>query len=334
MRKAVLIYNPRSGRAHKDRARHIEIAAEVLRAAGVDAKLVPTLGPGTAGNQAREEIAAGADTVFACGGDGTIHEVLQGMIGTGATLGVIPLGTANALACDMKIPRDPAAAARFALNAEPRSTAVGKLEYRCKSRECLSRYFIVAAGVGADARLAYMLSAEFKRNHGMAAYYAKATHIWATHDFPPFEVEFNDLERGATRSELVSEVLAIRITDFGGILKRMAPRAELKRDDLELVLFKTARKTDYLRFVANNMLGRCRPMPGIEFVRSDRLECRQANAERIAAEWTRKFKPSPIYVEADGESLGRTPSKIIAIPNAVKLLYPTFQPRSAGASVS
>ena len=328
MRKAVLIYNPSSGRASKDRARHIEAAADVLLAAGVDATPVPTLGPGTAGDQARDEVAAGADTVFACGGDGTIHEVLQGLMGTSATLAVIPLGTANALACDMKIPRDPAAAARFALKAEPRSTAVGKLEYTLRTGECVSRYFIVATGVGADARLAYMLSAEFKRSHGMAAYYAKATHIWATHDFPPFEVEFNDLERGATRNELVSEVLAIRITDFGGILKRMAPRAELKRDDLELVLFKTARKTDYFRFVMNNMLGRSRPMPGIEFVRSDRLECREASAERVASEWPKKFKPSPIYVEADGEPLGRTPAKIVAVPNAVKLLMPRLHPKT------
>ncbi len=328
MQKAVLIYNPSSGRASKDRARHIESAAAVLRAAGVQAKLVPTHGPGTAGEQAADEIRAGADTVFACGGDGTIHEVLQGMMGTDAALGVVPLGTANALAYDLKIPRDPAGAARFALNAEPRCTAVGHLQYVLGSGENVSRYFMVAAGIGADARLAYLLSAEFKRSHGMAAYYVKATHIWATHDFPPFEVEFNDLERGHTRNELVSELLAIRITDFGGILRRMAPRAELKRDDLELVLFKTARKTDYLRFVANNMIGRNRPVPGVEFVRSDRVECRAASPERVAKKWTRSFKPSPVYVEADGEPLGRTPAKISIVPSGVRLLIPKLHPKT------
>ncbi len=322
MRKAVLIYNPSSGRASRDRLRHIEAAAATLRSAGVEAMLLATLGPGAAGEQAREQIVAGADTVFACGGDGTIHEVLQGMIGTDAALGVIPLGTANALAFDMKIPRDPAAAARLALGAEPRPTAIGKIEYVSKSGGCLARYFIVAAGIGADARLAYLLTAEFKRNHGMAAYYAKATQIWATHDFPPFEIEFNDLDRGTTRSELVAEVLAIRITDFGGVLRRMAPRADLQRDDLELVLFKTARKTDILRFVLNNMVGRNRPVPGVEFVRSDRVECRAASAERSAAEWRNRFHPSPIYAEADGEALGRIPAKISIIRNGVRLLFP------------
>lgn len=328
MRKAVLIYNPSSGRASKDRARHIEAAANVLRAAGVQATPVPTIGPGSAGKQAQDEIAAGADTVFACGGDGTIHEVLQGMASTDAVLGVIPLGTANALACDMKIPRDPAGAARFALRAEPRPVAVGKVEYAPRSGECISRYFIVAAGVGADARLAYMLSAEFKRSHGMAAYYAKALHIWATHDFPPFEVEFDDLEQGITRNELVSELLAIRITDFGGILRHMAPRAELKRDDLELVLFKTARKSDYLRFVLNNMIGRSTTMPGVEFVRSDHVQCREATSARIVKDWHKSFDPSPIYVEADGEALGRIPANISINRNSVKLLFPSLDDRS------
>lgn len=322
MRKAVLIYNPSSGRASRDRLRHIEAAATVLRSGGVEAAPLATHGPGTAGDQAREAIASGCDTVFACGGDGTIHEVLQGMIGTEAALGVIPLGTANVLAFDMKIPRDPAGAARFALAAGPRPTAVGQIEYADRTGSCRSRHFIVAAGVGADARLAYFLTAEFKRNHGMAAYYAKAMQIWATHDFPPFEIEFNDLERGVTRSELVAEVLAIRITDFGGIMRRMAPRADLKRDDLELVLFKTARKTDIMRYVLNNMIGRSRPVPGVEFVRSDRVECRAASSERIAAEWRKRFKASPIYAEADGEALGRSPVRISVIRNGVRLLFP------------
>lgn len=325
MRKAVLIYNPKSGAASADRLRRVENAADFLCSAGVKATLVPTHGPGTAGQQAAHEIANGADTIFACGGDGTIHEVLQGIIGTDATLGVIPLGTANALAFDLKIPRDAALAARFALQAEPRPVAVGRLEYLCSSGECRSRHFIVATGIGADARMAYVLSAEFKRNHGMAAYYAKATQIWATHDFPPFEVQFNDLERGMTRRELVSQLLAVRITDFGGILRRMAPRAELKRDDLELVLFKTGRRSDYLRFIAGNMFGRKSAVPNIEFVRSDRVECRAASEERISAKWKRKFRPSTIHVEADGEPLGRIPAAITIVPKAVKLLFPVRQ---------
>src|SRR5207302_1344592 len=85
----------------------------------------PTEADGEAGRQAQEAIASGCDAVFVCGGDGTIHDVLQGMIGTAASLAIIPLGTANTLAHDLRIPWNPAAAARVALAARPRCGAVG-----------------------------------------------------------------------------------------------------------------------------------------------------------------------------------------------------------------
>jgi diacylglycerol kinase (ATP) len=306
MRKAALIYNPTSGSERQDRISAIEIVARALRAANVEVVLIPTLGRGTAGDQARAAIEDGCDTVVACGGDGTVHEVLQGVVGTSAALGVVPLGTANALACDLGIPRDPRRAAEFLLKCESRRIAAGKIEY-CTGSGSQSRYFIVAAGVGADAYLAYALSVEFKRSHGMAAYYAKATQIWAMHDFPHFEVRFTDTS-GKGRAERVSEVLAIRITNFGGILRRMAPRAALRRNDLELVLFKTRKRLSYLRFVISNMLGRVARVTDIEFAPATELECVpiEGGAE--------------IDVEADGEALGRVPTRISMVPNAVTLL--------------
>ncbi len=308
MRKAALIYNPTSGSKRQDRTRSIDSVAEVLRSAGVEAVRVPTTAPGSAGEQAREAIAGGCDTVFACGGDGTIHEVLQGVVGTDAALGVIPLGTANSLAFDLGIPRDPRRAAQAALVAEPRRIAAGKVEY-CTASGSRSRYFTVAAGVGADAYLAYALSVDFKRTHGMPAYYAKAAQLWAVHDFPPFEVRFTDKATGERRVERVSEMLAIRITDFGGILRRMAPRAALGRDDLELVLFKTRRRTSYLRFVIGNMFGRSPRVSDIESLGANEVECVPVEG-----------KAGKIHVEADGEVLGRVPARISVVPNAFRLL--------------
>ena len=60
----------------------------------------------------RAAVARGCDTVFACGGDGTIQDVAQGLVGSSAALAILPLGTANVLAHDLGIPRDAAAAAR------------------------------------------------------------------------------------------------------------------------------------------------------------------------------------------------------------------------------
>src|ERR1700736_1413510 len=104
MRKAALFYNPLSGRRRERRLADVRAAWAVLHQAGVEAIAEPTRGQADAGEQARRAIADGCDTVFACGGDGTAHDVLQGLVGSQTALGIIPLGTANALAHDLGLP--------------------------------------------------------------------------------------------------------------------------------------------------------------------------------------------------------------------------------------
>ena len=103
MRKAALFYNPLSGRRRERRLADVAAALAVLHQAGIEATSEPTRGQAEAGEQARQAIAEGCDTIFACGGDGTAHDVLQGMVGSHAALGVIPLGTANTLAHDLRL---------------------------------------------------------------------------------------------------------------------------------------------------------------------------------------------------------------------------------------
>src|SRR6516165_2873547 len=98
MRKAILFYNPLSGRRRGRRVADVEAALSVLHKAGVEASIAPTRAASEAAEQTREAIAHGCDTVIACGGDGTIHDVLQGVVGTQAALAIVPLGTANSLA--------------------------------------------------------------------------------------------------------------------------------------------------------------------------------------------------------------------------------------------
>ncbi|HYG98182.1 MAG TPA: diacylglycerol kinase family protein [Terriglobales bacterium] len=331
MHRAVLLYNPRSGRKRVRRVADVEAAASVLRTAGVKVELVPTEGPGTAGRQAREAIAAGADAILACGGDGTVHDVLQGMItpcasGTGcpdrndAALGIIPLGTANALAIDLGIPRNPKRAANWALQARPRSITVGEVAYTVGGK-AESRYFTVAVGIGADAHLAYRMTSEAKGRLGMAAYYWRATHIWATHDFPPFEVEFFDAATSRNRVEVVSEVLAVRVTQFGGLLRELAPGAALKRNCVRLVLFKTRSRLRYLSYVLKGLVPGQRRVPGIELVDATQVECRVlGNCEGVLGWQPGQSSPPSIYVEADGEMLGRLPATISVVPNGLRLL--------------
>src|SRR5262249_6038374 len=123
MKKAVLIYNPASGRKRARRAEQIARAAEILRAADVEAETCPTTGAGSAIDQARQAVAGGADTVIACGGDGTVNEVLNGLMRAGghaaSNLGVIPLGSGNLLATDLCLPKETEAAARVLLTYPP-----------------------------------------------------------------------------------------------------------------------------------------------------------------------------------------------------------------------
>ena len=313
MRKAMLLYNPLSGRRQGQRFADVEAASKVLRDAGIEISAAPTRSSAEAGSQAREAISSGCDTIFACGGDGTIHDVLQGMVGTEAALGTIPLGTANALAHDLKIPLSATRAAKTALLARPMCVAVGKVEFQDFSGNRGSRYFTVAAGIGVDAHLFYNLTSAFKKRHGMAAYYAKAWHLWATHKMPFFHVEWT-AESGQLRKENVTELLAVRIANFGGGLRALAPGASLERQDLRLVLCKTAKRAAYLHYVFQGLCGFERNVRGIELAYSSQLSCSTLDSVQQRAQ--------AIYIEADGELLGTLPATITMVPDAFNLLVP------------
>ncbi|HEY1262210.1 MAG TPA: diacylglycerol kinase family protein [Terriglobales bacterium] len=309
MQKAALLYNPLSGRRRERRLVDVEAAAAALRSAGVEVSATATRGASDALEQARKAVAEGCDTIFACGGDGTVHDVVQGMAGSSASLGIIPLGTANALAHDLGWPLHPAGAARAALSARPRRIALGEITYRDFSAAPAKRYFVAAAGAGVDAHLFYELSPLAKRSMGMLSYYAKATHLWLTHKMENFSVEFEAPGGSKARYEDVSQLLAVRIRNFGGVLQELAPGADLGRDHLRLVLFRTRSRLAYLRFVTRCFLRGQGNVRGIELADSVGVACESTQNSRI-------------FVEADGELLGTLPAQISVVPNALTLLAP------------
>src|SRR5256885_6372648 len=218
MRKAALLYNTLSGRRRERRLADVEIAAGILRNAGVDVSVTATRSAADATEQTRRAVAQGYEAVFACGGDGTVHDVLQGLVGSSLALGIIPLGTGNALAHDLRLPLTPAAAARAALTAKPRRIAAGQVNYVDFSGEQGSKYFTVALGIGVDAHLFYKLNPLLKLRLGMAPYYAHTTRLWLTHKMDCFTVELTDKDRKQTHPTEISQLLAVRIRDFGGPL--------------------------------------------------------------------------------------------------------------------
>ena len=140
MRRVALIYNPASGQQSARHRTAIDKALAVLHAAGVQAEALQTDAPGSAGALAEEAMRRGCDTILACGGDGTVHEVLQSLVGTTVALGVVPLGTANALAANLGLRSSPAKAVRQLLHAAPVRTSVGHISYRDSTGAPQSRW--------------------------------------------------------------------------------------------------------------------------------------------------------------------------------------------------
>jgi diacylglycerol kinase family enzyme len=265
-------------------------------------------------DQTKQAITEGCDAIFACGGDGTVHDVLQGLIGTNAALGVIPLGTANSLAHDLRLPLSPAKAAHAALTAKPRRIAVGRVEYQNFAGNRSQRYFTVIVGIGVDAHLFYKLDPLVKWRLGMVAYCAKATSLWLTHKMENFVVEL--AEEGQSVPTEVSQLLAVRIGNFGGVLRQLAPGASLERDDLRFVLFHTRSRLAYLRYILRGLLGTRWEIPGVDLVYSTHALCRDSGSS------TKSGASSRILVEADGELLGTLPAEISVMRDGVTLLVP------------
>jgi diacylglycerol kinase (ATP) len=311
MRRVALIYNPVSGQHANGYLATVENAQAELQQAGVEAQILPTRGPATAGTIAQEAVDRGCDAVIACGGDGTVNEVLQTLVGGTAALGVVPMGTANALAADLGL-YPPARAVRRLLTASPVRVAVGKIFFCDREGQHQWRYFTVAAGVGADGQFFYRLDTNLKRRFGYAAYLLEAFHIWSTHSFPLFDASVLAPGESKARVEQFSQLLAVRIGNFGGVVQNLVPGAALLNPNLRLVAFKTRSRLRYLRFVTAVIFRRQTYSKEIQSLDAITVECSTQNgsAERV-------------LVEADGELLGRLPARIEIVPDALTLLIPS-----------
>jgi len=116
----------------------------------------------------------------------------------------------------------------------------------------------------------------------------------------------------------ITQLLAVRLHNFGNLLRDLAPGASLVRHDLRIVLFQTASRWSYLLYVVRGIVGTTWQVPGVEL----------SNATRV------RLTPhgnDPVYVEADGELLGQLPAEIFIVPDALTLLVPpefaSCQPR-------
>ena len=310
MRRALLLYNPVAGRNPARRQRELDLALNILRAGGVEVRTEPLESPTSAATQAQQAIATGYDAIIACGGDGTMHAVLQGMVGASATLGVLPAGTGNVLAKNLGLPLQVGAAAHALLRSQPRQVAVGKIE-SASAEGKLTRYFLLNAGVGLDALGIYRSTYAWKARFGVWAYYLHGLRLAATHRFPLFTAEFSD-RSGAPRKEAVSQAAAFRVPTLGWPIGSLTPQASLERDDMQILLFKTQRRLRYMQYSLRSAFNLPRDTPEIESLHGRELFCTA----------TTSSSSEKIYAQADGEPLGTLPVRITMATEKVSLLFP------------
>ena len=115
---------------------------------------VATTGPRTAARHCARESGGGADLILAAGGDGTINEVLNGMVHSEVPLGILPAGTANVLACEMRLGTRMISAAEGLSSCEPQRIALGASDPGGRGG---GRHFVLMAGAGLDALIVYQI---------------------------------------------------------------------------------------------------------------------------------------------------------------------------------
>jgi diacylglycerol kinase family enzyme len=300
---ATFILNPSSGRARPflDQSAAIK---KLLSEYGFSFQLLETTAAeGSAAKLARSAHAAREpDLVFACGGDGTVHGVVQGLAGSGAALGIVPLGTANALARNLRIPLDPLSAVAYLLRQEPRRVALGEVETAQGAR-----YFVQMAGCGPDGALIHTLPAAAKAGLGRMAYYAHAVRLFATRRWPAFRVRYR-LAGSSTWVETdAAAVMASRVPDLGGLFSGMTRHAPLLGDALHVHLLRPPAHVSFAAWFALSRLNL--PNPWLTLVEVSEMECTPVGAR-------------PVYLQADAEPLGTLPMRLRIVPGALSLLMP------------
>ncbi|MCL4402702.1 MAG: hypothetical protein M1436_08585 [Acidobacteria bacterium] len=286
------MYNPRAGKLGRNGQRELERAARVLGAA----VLIPTNGPGTAGPLAREAIHAGAELVLAAGGDGTINETAEALVGSPVPLGILPAGTANVLACELGMRGGIAAAASGLAAMEPCRIAVGRL-----SSSAGTRHFLLMAGAGLDARIVYRVNGPLKAHTGKLAYWLAGFES-ALRPLAEFQVE---TEQGA---RTCSYALVSRVRNYGGTFE-IARATHLFEDRFEVVLFEGRNSLRYLVYLAGVALRRAAGLPGVTVLRARKVLFSCPGDRRV-------------HVQVDGEYAGRLPASAEIVPDALTLLVP------------
>ena len=286
----IVVFNPAAGMR---RASLMWRVLDVLVANGVRIELSETHRPGHAEALAREAVCRGSSMVVAAGGDGTIAEVANGLMGSTARLGVIPLGTANVMAHELELPFEPRAVAAALAFGRTRPIWPGVV----RTTEG-SRLFVQMVGVGFDAQVVHHLPVALKRMFGRGAYVIQTLRELAGYRFPTIHLRL-DGEVTQAASVIVSKGRL-----YGGRFV-LAPSACAGEPGFSVVLF------DHSGIAAGLLYGAALPLnllsraPGVRHVRARQVDFIDNEA---------------LPAQADGDAVGWTPIAVTDAPAAIQMV--------------
>jgi diacylglycerol kinase (ATP) len=291
MARVLLITNPLAGRTDPE---VVPTVSAVLKREGWDVEVVEIARPGHAAELAAAGANDGADVVAVYGGDGTTMQAVRGLRGTGVPLGLIPGGTGNLLAGNLRVPRNPKRAARIIARGRPRAIDLG-----CVERDDGTHYFAVACGAGFDAELMATTTTEAKRRWKMAAYVARAWMTISRVRSVPCRVTVDDVVHEGE----AASVLVANCAEFIPPLVKFRRGVAIDDGVLDVVMLNAHGFFQSLGVLFEWVTGS----------RSRRI--RHARGRRITVEMD-PCQP----VQFDGESGGRTPFTAELLPGALKVL--------------
>jgi len=290
-RQIVIILNPLAGARRQGRLRAV-IAR--LRRMGGQVRVETTARAGDATRLARQIDPTACDVVVAAGGDGTINEVANGLVGSHLPLAIIPLGTANVLAAEIGLAQDTQSLASTILDGPAVAIYPGIAN---------GRYFLLMAGVGFDAEVVAAVTLRFKRWFGKAAYVMKSLALLLRYDYPHFRIRIDGRDYNA-RSAIVTK------GRFYAGRHMCAPNGGLTKPTFEVCIFERSGPLAVLRYGAALLFGR------LPYHRHVRL----VSGRDISVEG-----PARARVQGDGDAFGTLPLHIGVAAETLALVTPALR---------
>jgi YegS/Rv2252/BmrU family lipid kinase len=291
MDKLFVIFNPA---ARGEKSRRVRQFLETK--ANADTTIAPTQCVGDAKSLAARAVAEGYSLIVAAGGDGTINEVINGIGASGATLGVLPLGTVNVFAQELRIPGSLDAAWAIVQNGRTRT-----IDLACAKANGSTRHFVQLAGVGFDAQAVRAASWELKKKIGPLSY------VWA--GLKTIAGEHKLVEFSANGSGAQGRGVAVLVGNgryYGGPFPLFS---KAKTDDglLDVCVFETCSYFDVLRYGQAALRGAHIRQRGVQYFQTTQLTC---------------SAPGATPFELDGEDAGNAPVTFSVIPGALRIVVP------------